>query len=54
MMTKEFKHEVKAYTAPQSTVIALVAKQTLLADSGPEEAGSPGEDDPYFNDYGTI
>lgn len=54
METKEFKHEVKAYCAPQSTVIALVAKQTLLAGSDPEEAGSPGEDDPYFNDYGTI
>ena len=54
MKKKEINNEVKTYTAPQSTEIALVAKQRLLEDSGLEREGYPGEEDPYFNDYGTI
>ena len=54
MKKMEINNEVKTYTAPQSTVIALVAKQRLLTDSNQEREGTPGEEDPYFNDYGTI
>ena len=54
MKKMEINNEVKTYTAPQSTMIALVAKQNLLAGSETEREGTPGEEDPYFNDYGTI
>ena len=54
MKKMEINNEVKTYTAPQSTEIALVAKQNLLTSSDTEREGTPGEEDPYFNDYGTI
>lgn len=54
MKKMEIKNEVKTYTAPQSTVIELVAEQNFLTGSYIEREGTPGEEDPYFNDYGTI